>query len=161
MANALQWLALAGFLFISYAAGVIGSFSTVAGIRPGWYETLTKPAWTPPSWVFSPVWTVLYTLMGIAAWLVWRTAGSWASARIPLALFVIQLMLNTAWSIVFFGQRDTTGGLMVIILLLFAIIATTVAFFRVNRVAGWLFIPYVLWVTYATTLNAGIVLLNR
>lgn len=156
-----QVTALVGFLALAFVAAAIGGLSTTSGIASGWYDSLAKPAWTPPNWLFGPVWTLLYTLMGIAAWLVWRTAGSWGAARVPLGLFIIQLVLNAGWSAVFFGQRDPAGGLAVILLLLAAIVVTTWSFFRVNHVAGWLFVPYLIWVTYATTLNLGIVALAQ
>lgn len=157
MSRGAQLAGLAAFLFICYAAAGIGSLFTTPETSPGgWYETLPKPAWTPPNWLFGPVWTVLYSLMGIAAWLVWRTRGGVRAAAAPLALFTIQLVLNVAWSIIFFGQQQPDIAAVEIVLLWLAILATTIVFWRVTRIAGILFIPYLLWVSYAAALNLAI-----
>lgn len=124
-------------------------------VIPGWYAALVKPSWTPPSWVFGPVWTTLYVLMGVAAWLVWRRFG-FAGAAVPLALFLTQLALNAAWSPLFFGLKMLGAAFADIILLWLAIAATLIAFWRVVPAAGWLLVPYLAWVTYATALNWAI-----
>jgi tryptophan-rich sensory protein len=142
-------------LVICFAAAGIGSLYTIPSIST-WYVLLPKPAWTPPNWVFGPVWTVLYLLMAIAAWLVWRQRGSVRAAAAPLALFTIQLILNVGWSIVFFGQHLPGIGLLVIIFLWLAILATLIACWRVAPLAGWLLLPYLLWVSYASALNYAI-----
>ena len=150
-------------LFVSVAvclgAGFAGSRFTFRSVAT-WYPTLRKPAWTPPAWLFAPVWTALYCLMGIAAWLVWNRAG-WAATRIPLALFAIQLVLNVAWSGIFFGWRKPAWALAEIVLLWVAIAATACEFWPVSRSAAWLLVPYVVWVTYAAALNFAIWRLNR
>lgn len=147
------------FLAACFAAAAIGSAANVSAI-PTWYAQLQKPAWNPPSWVFGPVWTVLYAAMAVAGWLVWKAQGSVRAAAGPLAIFTIQLVLNTAWSIVFFGQRQPMMAFVVIVLLWLSILATMLAFRRISTLAGWLFLPYLLWVTYASTLNYAIWQLN-
>ena len=135
-----------------------------AQVSPGiasaeWYDSIQKPDWNPPSWIFGPVWTVLYTLMGIAAWLVWRDYA-FRNARWAMALFFIQLVLNGLWSQIFFGMQEIGWALAEIILLLAAIIATTTIFFRKKALAGWLMIPYILWVAFATVLTYSLWVLN-
>jgi benzodiazapine receptor len=151
-------LALAGFLLLSFAAGALGGRATYPAI-PGWYQGLEKPSWTPPDWLFGPAWTTLYILMGVAAWLVWRHGG-WRSQKRPLTLFVVQVVLNALWSIVFFGMRNPGLGMAEIVVLWLAILATLIAFWRVSRVAGGLMVPYLGWVTFAAALNFAIWRLN-
>jgi|GEM_PF-228620 tryptophan-rich sensory protein len=127
--------------------------------RADWYPTLTKPAWTPPDWVFGPVWTLLYILMAVAAWLVWRKAG-FAGARLALVLYFVQLALNAAWSGLFFGLRSPAAGLVDILLLWMVIAATLVAFARHSAVAAGLLVPYFVWVSYAAALNFAIWRMN-
>ena len=147
------------FLVAAFSAAAIGGLATARGVVE-WYPTLAKPAWTPPSWLFGPVWTVLYATMGVAAWLVWRAAGNFRSARRELALWGIQLTLNAHWSIAFFGMRAPGAALLNILLLWLAISATIVVFRRRSRPAAWLMVPYLAWVTFATALNAAIWRLN-
>lgn len=151
-------LALAGFLLLSFAAGAIGGRATYPAI-PGWYQSLEKPSWTPPDWLFGPAWTTLYILMGVAAWLVWRHGG-WRSQKRPLTLFVVQVVLNALWSLLFFGMRNPGLGMAEIVLLWLAILATLIAFWRVSRVAGGLMVPYLGWVTFAAALNFAVWRLN-
>jgi translocator protein len=151
-------LALAGFLVIAFTASAIGGLATFPAI-PDWYRNLEKPSWTPPNAVFGPVWTVLYVLMAVAAWLVWKRGG-WAAHRVALALWVVQVVLNTLWSVFFFGMRNPALGLAEIGLLWLAILATLIAFWRVSRPAGALLVPYLLWVSYASALNFAIWSLN-
>lgn len=153
------WLALLGFIVLCFAAAGIGGYWTSLS-QPGWYDRIAKPSWTPPSWLFGPVWTALYLAMAVAAWLVWRHGG-WAEQRRPLTLFLVQLALNTAWSGLFFGLRSPGLAMAEIVLLWFAILLTLRAFLRVDRVAGWLFVPYLLWVTFAAALNFAVWRLNR
>jgi tryptophan-rich sensory protein len=153
-AGAVKWFGLAFFVAVSFAAAGIGSLFTTPAI-PGWYESLRKPAWTPPNWLFGPVWTLLYLAMAAAAWLVWRERG-FAGARLALALFFVQLTLNALWSILFFGMRRPGAALLEIALLWAAIFATMAAFWQVSRAAGWLFVPYLWWVTFAMFLNYAI-----
>lgn len=128
--------------------------------RPGaWYAGLEKPAWTPPGWVFGPVWTTLYTLMGVAAWLVWRRNGS-PGARVALGLFLVQLALNAAWTPLFFGAHAMLGAFVCIALLWIAVAATLVAFWRQTHAAGLLLVPYLAWLTLASALNFALWRLN-
>ena len=141
-------------------AGAIGSVFTRSAI-PTWYATLEKPFFTPPNWLFAPAWTLLYILMGIAAFLVWRKGLGNRQVRTTLIVFLIQLVLNSLWSVVFFGLESPLSGLIVISILWVAILVTIIKFFRISRVASVLMWPYLLWVTFAAVLNASIWLLNR
>ncbi|HET8567690.1 MAG TPA: TspO/MBR family protein [Candidatus Limnocylindria bacterium] len=152
-------LALLVSLALSFAAAGVGGLATARGLR-GWYGTLAKPRWTPPSWVFAPAWTVLYAAMAVAAWLVWRERGA-AEVAIPLAWYALQLALNVAWSVVFFGLRSPMAGLAVIVLLWWAIAGTIAAFAPVSPLGALVLLPYLAWVTFATALNAAIAAANR
>lgn len=151
-------VALVGFLVLSFAASALGGLATGPAI-PDWYQSLEKPAWTPPDAAFGPVWTLLYIAMAVAAWLVWKRGG-WAAHRTALTLWVVQLVLNSLWSILFFGLRNPALALGEIGLLWLAILATLIAFWRVSRPAGWLMVPYLAWVSYASALNFAIWSLN-
>lgn len=151
-------LALIGFVLVCFAvAGVAGAVT--ADTVDTWYRALDKPAFTPPDWVFAPVWTILYAAMAVAAWRVWRKVG-FAQRRTALGLFAVQLVLNGAWSVLFFRAHAIGLALADIALLWLAILATTLAFWRIDRVAGILFLPYLLWVGYAAALNGAIWLRN-
>jgi tryptophan-rich sensory protein len=152
------WLVLAGFLTLSIAVLSLGGAVTAPAIEV-WYQGLAKPPWTPPDWLFGPVWTALYLAMAVAAWLVWRRWG-WQGARCALILYLVQLGLNFLWSPAFFGLRDPLLGMVVIAPLWLAVAATTVAFFRKQTFAGSLFVPYLAWASYAVGLNAAILALN-
>ena len=147
------WLALLLWILLCGVAGAVGGIASANA--PEFYATLDKPAWAPPPGVFGPVWTVLYLLMAVAAWLVWRERG-WTRARGALGLFVVQLALNTAWSWLFFAWHR--GGLAFadIVVLLGLIVATLFAFARVRRAAAWLLLPYLAWVSFATALNYSV-----
>jgi tryptophan-rich sensory protein len=153
-----EWLMLLLFLAVCLAVGGLGSIPTAKSVRD-WYPTLRKPRGTPPSRVFGPVWTMLYVLMAMSAWLVWRDYG-WG-ARAALLIFCAQLALNLAWSGIFFGGRQIGFALFEIVVLWLAIVFNVFIFYRLNAVAAYLLIPYLLWVTFATYLNAGIWLRNR
>jgi benzodiazapine receptor len=140
------------------AVGAVGGVATAPQI-PTWYRTLRKPAWNPPDAVFGPVWTALYLLMGVALALA-RRADMGRSGRLEAA-FGLQLALNLAWSLVFFGRRDLQGGLVVIVLLWAAIAATIVEFAKVRPLSAALLLPYLAWVSFATVLNAEVWRLNR
>jgi benzodiazapine receptor len=137
------WLALA------YATAAIGAVASVDAAS--FYTQLAKPPWAPPGSVFGPVWSVLYTLMGIAAWLVWREGGQ--KATTALALFVVHLVANALWSWLFFGWRMGAWAFVDVLLLLALVAATTAAFWRVRRFAGALLLPYLAWVTFASALT--------
>lgn len=144
-------------LIICLAAGLFGSLLTAPAI-PAWYSALEKPFFTPPDWLFAPVWTFLYVLMSISATLVWRSGHT--ETRNALGIFSVQLILNALWSWAFFGLRSPFVGLIEIIFLWIAILVTIKAFFRISRTAGYLLIPYILWVTLALLLNFFIWRLN-
>jgi len=139
-------------------AGTLPGFVT-AGDVASWYPTLAKPAFTPPSWVFGPVWVLLFALLGVAAYLIHRD-GVGEDRGVALRLFVGQFALNVSWTLAFFGGRSIVGGLVVIVALWIAVVATVVAFDRVNRAAALLLLPYLAWVTFAAVLNVGIWWLN-
>ncbi|MBA3889688.1 MAG: tryptophan-rich sensory protein [Gemmatimonadaceae bacterium] len=141
---------LAGWLAVTAAAAAIGAMSSVRA--PQFYSQLTRPDWAPPSSLFGPVWTALYTLMAIAAFLVWRDRG-WRGARGPLTLYLVQLALNAAWTWLFFGLRSGPVAFAEIVLLLAAIVATMIGFWRVRPVAGALLLPYLAWTSFATALT--------
>ncbi len=150
-----QGLALSGWILICFAAAALG------GLFPpdDWYAELRKPEWNPPAWIFGPVWTALYLMMAVAAWLVWREGG-WARRCRPLLIFLVQLGLNAAWSPLFFGWHRPGLAFVDIVLLWLAIIATLIAFRPVNRTAAWLLVPYLVWVTFAAVLNFRLWRLN-
>jgi benzodiazapine receptor len=142
-----------------HLAGQIGAVATSVSIQ-SWYVTLNKPFFTPPNWLFAPVWITLYTLMGVSLFLIWRRGLHEPQVNRALALFGVQLVLNTFWSIAFFGLHSPLAGLIVILALWGAIAATIVQFLPLSRPAGLLLIPYILWVSIAAALNAAIVALN-
>jgi benzodiazapine receptor len=156
--KARQWVALAVFVGGSFAAGAVGQWVGGAGAGP-WYRSLAKPPFNPPSWLFAPVWSALYLMMGVAAWLVWRRRGLLRAAP-AMVLFVAQLALNALWPILFFGMHRPDVAFAEILILWAAILATTVAFFRVTAAAGWMMVPYLAWVTFAAVLNAALWRMN-
>jgi benzodiazapine receptor len=146
---------------VSLSAGLIGSGAMAEGGFRSWYSLIEKPAFTPPGWVFGPVWTVLYLLMGVAAFLVWQRGLRSRAVRIALGWFLGQLVLNALWSPVFFGLHRIDWALVVIVLLWAALVITLFYFSQVSRPAALLLVPYLLWVSFATVLNASIWWLNR
>lgn len=141
-------------------AGFIGSLFTTPAI-PTWYASLNKPSFTPPDWLFSPVWISIYFLMGISLFLVWHIGLKEKKVKIAIAIFAIQLILNSLWSVIFFGSKSILGGFIVIIFLWIAILATIISFFKISKAAGILLMPYILWVSYAAVLNFFLFWLNR
>ena len=156
--DAKPWLVLILFFAICLGAGGLGSFFTASSVRE-WYPQLCKPPGTPPSWVFGPVWTTLYVLMAISAWLVWRQYGH--GARPALLIFFAQLALNVAWSGIFFGSRMPGVAFAEIVVLWLAIAFNIFVFYLLLPVSALLLVPYLLWVSYAAYLNLGIWRLNR
>ncbi len=146
------------FIAVCFAAAAAGAFFTSSSVSD-WYPMLRKPSWTPPSWLFGPVWTVLYLMMAIAAWLVWRKAG-WDYAAWALGLFAFQLALNAAWSPLFFGLKSPLAGLLDIIPLWAAILVTLLSFCKISPIAGLMMIPYWLWASFAAALNFAIWKMN-
>jgi benzodiazapine receptor len=157
-------LALIAFLAISFGVAALGGFSTIANVN-GWYADAAKAFWTPPNAVFGPVWTVLYTLMSVAAWLVWRERGR-RDVRPALTVYVVQLVLNAIWTPLFFGLYPVLGvaalwiALVVIVAIDAMVLVTMLRFWPVRRWAAVLLIPYWAWVLYATTLNVYIAFKN-
>jgi tryptophan-rich sensory protein len=152
-----QIVGLAGWLAITTAAAAIGA---VASVEAGaFYTALELPVWAPPPWLFGPVWTVLYLGIAIAAWLVWRVNG-FAAARTALCLFLAQLVLNALWSWLFFGWHLGALAFADILLLWVLIAATLVSFWRIRALAGWILVPYLLWVSFAAVLNYTVWQLN-
>ncbi|MEO1160330.1 MAG: TspO/MBR family protein [Pseudomonadota bacterium] len=155
-----HWLVLAGFVALCLAVGSVAGWATNQSVT-GWYLTLNRPSWTPPGWVFAPVWTVLYIMMGVAAWRIWRAGGGFAGeARFALLVFFVQLALNFSWSIAFFAAQSTLLGLITIAALWLAIALTISVFQPIDRFAAWLLAPYLLWVSFAAALNFAFWALN-
>jgi translocator protein len=152
-----QALALGLFYLACFLAAGLGSLFTMVSLG-SWYAGLAKPPWNPPAWVFGPVWTVLYAMMAVAGWLVWRKGGP--AGRRALRWFAVQLVLNVGWSAVFFGLQMPGLAFVEIVLLCVAIAATLKTFWRVSRPAGILLVPYLLWVSFAVVLNFAIWRLN-
>lgn len=147
-----QALVLLGFIVLTFLAPLAGAFTP-----PGaWYQTLNKPSWNPPPWIFGPVWTLLYLGMAVAAWLVWKRGGQGQALR----LYVVQLALNAAWTPVFFGAHQLGAAFIVIVCMWIAIFLTQRAFQAVSRPAGLLLLPYLAWVSFASVLNFTLWRLN-
>lgn len=157
--SAFGFFRLVACLALCLAVGFVGSRSTYPEIT-GWYASLAKPDWTPPNSAFPVVWAVLYAMMAVSIWLVWERAPEGPAKLTTVVLFAVQLVLNAAWPAVFFALHQTRLALVIISALALAIAATIAAAWRVQRMAAWLLVPYLLWVIYATALNAGIVVLN-
>jgi len=157
-------LVLIAFIAISFAVAALGSVAT-AGNVDGWYADAAKASWNPPNGIFGPVWTILYTAISVAAWLVWRERHR-VNVRPALTLYVVQLVLNALWTPVFFGLYPYIGtpalwiALGIIVALDVAVLLTMLRFWRVSRVAAWILVPYWAWVLFATTLNAALATLN-
>jgi benzodiazapine receptor len=149
MVKHMQWFMLGLSLLVCFGAAAIGGEFTGTSITD-WYSTLNKPAINPPNWIFGPVWSILYCCMAVAAWLVWKKTGFNNAA---LIFFAVQLILNVAWSGIFFGLRQPGWAFLEIIFLWVAIGLTTISFIRIESWAGYLFIPYLLWVSFAAYLN--------
>ena len=148
-------LALFGFVAVCFLAAAIS-----AKFPPGqWYGELVKPSWRPPNWLFAPAWTVLYLTIATAGWLVWREVG-FAAAALPFVCYFVQLVLNAAWTPIFFGLRRPDLAFFEIVLLWLSVIATMVLFYPLHAGAAWLLLPYLAWVTFAGALNLAIWQLN-
>jgi len=144
------------FVVVCFAAPAAGQLFGGPG---QWYRELNKPSFTPPGWLFGPVWTLLYICMGLAAWLIWRKIG-FRRGVLPLSLFALQLILNAVWTPLFFGLQSPLLAFVDIVALWMALTLTTICFFRVSRTAGWLLVPYLAWSTFAAVLNFTICRMN-
>jgi tryptophan-rich sensory protein len=151
-------LGLAGFIAVCLAVSALGGWVTTQSVDT-WYRTLQKPSFNPPDWLFAPVWTLLYVLIAVAGWRVWRGHGLRA-VRGPMAAYALQLGLNCAWSFLFFGGRMIGAALIDITLLFVAIVVTAALFRPIDRIAAWLLAPYGAWVAFASVLNLAIWRLN-
>ena len=157
-------LVLVAFIAISFAVAGLGSIATAENVD-GWYATAEKAAWNPPNFLFGPVWTVLYTLMSVAAWLVWRERSR-MNVRPALTMYIVQLALNAVWTPVFFGLYPFIGtpalwiALAIIVAIDVTVLLTMLRFWKVRRTSAWLLVPYWAWVLFATTLNAALAVLN-
>lgn len=154
-----NFLKLVLSILICQLAGITGALFT-AGSVTGWYATLIKPSFNPPDSVFAPVWTVLYFLMGISMFLIWKEGIRNKEVRNTFIIFIVQLVFNTLWTIIFFGARSITGGFVIIVILWILILICIFRFLRISKTAGMLLIPYFLWVTFAAVLNCFIMILN-
>ena len=146
-------------VLVCQAAGILGSVFTAPAIQ-GWYAGIQKPGFTPPNWVFAPVWTTLFLLMGLALYLIWDKGLDTKESRIALLVFGVQLSLNVLWSLLFFGLQSPFLAFVEIIFLWAAILLSIILFYRISRKAGMLLVPYILWVTLAAFLNYSVWLLN-
>ena len=147
-------------IIIPVAIGATAGFFTATGVD-SWYQTINKPSWNPPSWIFAPVWTILYIMMGIALFLVWKSNNNEALKKRAMILFFVQLVLNFFWSFIFFDQQQPGWALVEIIAMGVAILLTIFAFAKVNKIAAWLLVPYISWVSFASILNYTIWQLNK
>lgn len=144
---------------ITLSIGALGSLATIQSVKT-WYPTLSKPSFNPPNWLFAPVWTTLYVLIGIAAYLIWCKRDKIVHFPRTVAIYLIQLILNLGWSFIFFYLHEIGFALAEIILLLILIVINAITFYKINKWAGLLFIPYILWVSFATFLTYSIFILN-
>lgn len=154
-----KYISLIGFLALIVAVQVLGSAATFSSVD-SWYPTINKVSWNPPAWVFAPVWTALYIMIAISGWRVWVKLGKNQLQNSAIHWYLFQLFINLMWSILFFGLQNPLAGLFDILILLAAIAITIKKFMHIDKLAAILLIPYLLWVGYAATLNAGIVYLN-
>lgn len=153
-----SWMKLIAAIVFCQMAGLIGSLFTFTAI-PTWYAQLNKPFFNPPNWVFGPVWTMLFTLMGISLYIIWTKKQN-KKTRQAINIFLVQLVLNTLWSILFFGLKSPTLAFIEILILWFAIYTTIAHFWRLSKPSAYLLVPYIAWVSFASLLNLAIVILN-
>lgn len=162
MSNSVQKFQFIPFiicLIIPLSIGALGGFFTMEAVKT-WYTTLNKPSFNPPNYLFGPVWSTLYAIMGIASYLIWKRRNVAKNYTLAASVYFIQLVLNLMWSFIFFYQQQIGLALIEIIILLVAIIANSIVFYRINKVAGLLYIPYIMWVSFATVLTYSIYMLN-
>ncbi|HTK03918.1 MAG TPA: TspO/MBR family protein [Alphaproteobacteria bacterium] len=155
-----KFLKLVSSIAVCLLAGGLGTIFTVSAI-PTWYTTLNKPFFSPPNWIFAPVWTTLYVLMGISFYLIWVKGFKTKKVRDAVSIFAIQLILNTIWSPVFFGYKNIFLALIIIVAMWIFILKTIKAFAKINKLASYLLYPYLAWVSFATVLNFSVWVLNK
>ena len=151
---------LIGSILIPLLVGYLGAIVTLSQIST-WYSTLSKPWWSPPNWLFGPIWTTLYVLMGIALFLVWREGIHRRDVRFAILIFAVQLVLSLLWSVVFFSFHALFGSFIIVMLLWLAILANIIAFLIISKWAGFLLVPYIIWVSIASYLNYSVYILNH
>ena len=154
-----QWPALAALLALCLTVGLIGGYATAQSLD-GWYLAINRPNWTPPSWIFAPVWTALDVIMAVAAWLVWKRDVHFTGVRLALVFFFVQLLFNCLWPFIFFTANAIGWALVDIVLMWIALGFTTLAFFGISRLAGALLLPYLAWTSFAAFLNYAIWRMN-
>ena len=152
-------IGLIAWIGICFLAGAIGGLATTSSVT-GWYAEINKPAWNPPGWIFGPVWSTLYLMMGVSSWLVWKNS-SFQESKLALGWFVFHLLLNVLWSIVFFGLRQPGWAMVEIVVLWISIVIAIALFYRHSKLAAGLLVPYWLWVSFAAFLNFTIWSMNR
>lgn len=155
-----NWVKLLISIGLPLGAGAIAGLFTSAEIN-GWFQTIQKPSWQPPNWVFGPVWTALYVLMGIAFYLVWTSPAPVGRKRMAIILWLVQLVFNFFWSYIFFKQKEIDWALAEILILWFFILLTILYFSRISKLAAWLMVPYISWVSFASLLTFAIYELNK
>ena len=157
----IHWMKLIASILICQGAGIVGSFFTAPTVQSEWYAQLKKPAFQPPGWLFGPVWIILFLMMGIALYLVWNSPISLEKLKLPLMVFSVNLLLNITWSFCFFYLKNPMLAFFEILVLWMVILAAMLLFFNVNRWAGWLLVPYLAWVSFASVLNFSLWMLNK
>lgn len=157
----LDYIKLVLSLGICQGAGIIGSIFTAPSVKSSWYINLNKPSFQPPNWIFGPVWVVLFLLMGVSLYLIWNSKDLDSRRLVALGIFAVQLVLNILWSYFFFHLKNPLAAFIEIIVLWLAILITLIIFFRLQKVAGLLLAPYLVWVAFAAVLNFSIWTLNR
>jgi len=146
-------------ILICQGAGAIGSLFTSPAIST-WYATIQKPSFNPPNWIFAPVWILLFLLMGLSLYLIWSNGFKRKGTKIAISIFFVQLILNILWSILFFGLQSPLFAFIEIIILWFAILLTIISFYKVSKIAAYLLMPYIIWVSFASVLNFSILIIN-
>lgn len=159
MGKGIKIFKLAFSILVCQGVGIIGSFFTLPAIST-WYTTLPKPSFNPPNWIFAPVWTLLFLLMGISLYLIWNRGLRGKETKKAIFIFGVQLILNIIWSVLFFGLQSPLYAFIEIIILWFAILLTIISFYKISKAAAYLLLPYILWVTFASVLNFSILILN-
>lgn len=156
-----NWLKLIISLVLVSAVSYLGSLATINSI-PTWYATLSKPSFQPPNWIFGPVWTILYLMIAVSLFLVWKNNKAKPTLKKKAyTIFSVQLFLNMLWSMIFFGAHEILSALVIVVLLWLAIIMNILAFYKISKSAGWLLVPYLLWVSFASILNFAVWMLNK